>query len=94
MDNKKRVIRLIENYLNDFQKDAVEQIYGKGSKIKIHNLDFTVTNPSVLVESIIVLGEEISDDTMDRELADILIQDALNYFFPNLPVKVSMRWDV
>jgi len=94
VNNKKRVIRLIENYLNDFHKDSVEQMYGTGSKIKIHNLNFTITSPSVFIESVIVLGEEINEDVMDRDLADVLVQDALVYFFPDIPVKVSVRWDV
>ena len=43
MDNKRRLCRLIERFVNDFQGEAVESIYGKGSTIKIHTADFGVT---------------------------------------------------
>ena len=43
MDNKRRLCRLIERFVNDFQGEAVESIYGKGSTIKIHTVDFGVT---------------------------------------------------
>ena len=35
MDNKRRIYRLLERYINEFKKDAVESFYGKGSTIKI-----------------------------------------------------------
>lgn len=94
MDKKKTAIRLIESYINDQRKEDVESMYGKGTQIKIHNIDFTISNPSVLIESVILLGEEINEEVMDRDLADILIQDALVYFYSDLPIKVSIRWDV
>lgn len=94
MSRKKRIFRLIEYYLNDYEKDAVEEIYGKGSKIKIHDIFYSTNLKSVMVEAIIVLGDIISEETLDRSLADILIQDALVYFYPDEPIKVSVRYDV
>ena len=40
---KKRLSKLIEIYINDFKKYAVEEIYGKGSVIKIKNIDYITT---------------------------------------------------
>ena len=37
-DKKRRLYRLIEVYINEFRGDAVEEMYGKGTKIKIHNI--------------------------------------------------------
>jgi len=94
IDKKQRLFRLIESYLNEFKGDAVEEVYGKGTKIKIHTINFSVTSKSVILESVIVLGETINESVMDRSLADILIQDALIYFFPDYHIKTYVRFDV
>jgi len=94
IDKKQRLFRLIESYLNEFKGDAVEEVYGKGTKIKIHTINFSVTSKSVVLESVIILGETINESVMDRTLADILIQDALIYFFPDYHIKTYVRFDV
>ena len=38
LDKKRRLFRLIETYINDYQREAVEEMYGVGAKIKIHNI--------------------------------------------------------
>jgi len=91
---KQRLFRLIELYLNEFKGDAVEEVYGKGTKIKIHTINFGVTSKSLLIESVIILGDTINQSVMDRTLADILIQDALVYFFPDYDIKTYVRFDV
>ena len=94
LDKKRRLFRLIENYINDYQGGAVQEMYGKGSYIKIHNLNFSVTQQSVLLEAVIVLGDLITEEHIDRTLADVLIQDAIIYFFPECSVKTYVRFDV
>jgi len=94
LDKKRRLFRLIENYINDYQGGAVQEMYGKGSYIKIHNLNFSVTQQSVLLEAVIVLGDLITEEHIDRKLADVLIQDAIIYFFPECSVKTYVRFDV
>jgi hypothetical protein len=49
---------------------------------------------SVLFEIVIVLGETINESVMDKSLAEILIQDALVYFFPDQKIKTYVRFDV
>ena len=49
---------------------------------------------AILFEVVIVLGNTISEEVMDRKLADILVQDALTYFFPDQSIKTYVRWDV
>lgn len=93
-DKKRRLFRLIENYMNDFQKEAVESVYGKGTYIKIHSMSESISQKALLFEVVIVLGDTISEQVMDRQLADILIQDALVYFFPDQSIKTYVRWDV
>lgn len=94
VDKKKRMCRLIEWYVNDFRGDAVEEMYGNGTKIKIHNLNFSITEKSVLVEAVIVLGDTINEESLNRAMADYLIQDAFTYIFPDISTKCMVRWDV
>jgi hypothetical protein len=94
MDNKRRLYRLIEAYLNEFKGNDVELIYGKGSKIKVHTVTFVISDNSVLVEVIVLLGETINEEILDTSLAEILIRDALVYFFPEQQIKTLIRWDV
>ena len=93
MDPKKRLFRLIEVYLNEYRKNEVEEIYGKGTKIKIHTISHSITTNSLLIEAVIYLGDIITEEVMDRELADIIIQEALDYFYPECSIKTMVRWD-
>lgn len=94
MDNKRRLYRLIEKYINDFKGDAVESIYGKGSSIKIHTINFGVTNKTMMLEAIVILGDTINEEIIDNTLAEVLIQDSMVYFFPEHQVKTYIRFDV
>jgi len=93
MDRKRRIFRLIEVYLNDFRGFAIEEMYGKGTKIKIHSISDSIRDKSLLIEAVIVLGDTINEEVMDRELADVIIQDALMYFYPEYSIKTMVRWD-
>lgn len=79
-DKKRKIYGLIEYYINDFRGVAIQEVYGTGTKIKIHNLDYTTQGKFVLVEAKIILGEIISEQVMERELIDYVIQDASNLF--------------
>ena len=94
MDEKKRFIRLLELYINSHRGYAVEEMYGKGTIIKIHDVNFSPTQKSVVIEAVIILGDVISEEILDRELADVLIQDAIPLFFSDYSVKTMVRWDV
>jgi len=93
LDKKRRLFRLIESYINDFQKEAVEEMYGVGTKIKIHSMSESYAQNAILFEAIIILGDTITEQVMDRKLADVLIQDAMIYFFPDQSIKTMVRWD-
>lgn len=93
-DKKRRLYSLIESYINDFQGKSVQEMYGKGARIKIHNINFSVTERTILMESVIILGELITEEHMDRALADVLIQNAMVYFFPECSIKTYIRFDV
>jgi hypothetical protein len=94
VDNKRRLYRLIEAYLNGFKGDLVESIYGNKSRIKVHTVTFGVSDNSVLVELVVILGDVINEEILDTSLTEILIQDALVYFFPEKTIKTIIRWDV
>jgi transcriptional regulator CtsR len=92
MNNKRRVYRLLEHYINDCNKESVEGWYGKGSVIKIHNMNFT-QQKSVVIEIVIVLGDVISEAVMDERMASLLISEGLVYFFPGLSIHLIHSWD-
>jgi hypothetical protein len=94
LDKKQRLFRLIENYMNDFQGNAVQEMYGEGARIKVHSMNESYSEKSVLFEIVIVLGNTINESVMDKTLANILIQDALVYFFPDQKIKTYVRFDV
>lgn len=94
IDKKRRLFRLIESYMNDFQGDAVQEMYGDGARIKVHSMTDSYSTKSVLFEIVIILGTTINESMMDKTLATILIQDALVYFFPDQNVKTYIRFDV
>lgn len=91
---KKRFFRLIEVYLNEFKSSSVEEFYGKNTKIKIHAITHIITTNSLLIEAVIYLGDIINEEIMDVILADILIQEALVYFYPECSIKTMITWDV
>jgi hypothetical protein len=80
--------------MNDFQGDSVQEMYGDGSKIKVHSMNESYSEKSILFEIVIVLGNTINESVMDKTLANILIQDALVYFFPDQKIKTYVRFDV
>jgi len=92
---KDKLKNMMEKYLNVIKKNEIETMYGKGTYVKIHTINFGVTSPSIIIESVIILGNEINEETLDRRLVDYLIQDSIPYFFPEIEsVRVMTRFDV
>ena len=94
MKDKERIIRILEHYINVIKKSDVQTMYGSGSKIAITNLDYSITSKSLYIEAKIILGDEINESLLDRYLADVLITDAVSYLYNDIPVKVSVNFDV
>lgn len=94
MKDKDRIIRILEHYINVLKKDEVELMYGQNSRIQIKNLDYSITSKSLYIEAKIILGDIIDESVLDRSLADLLIQDSLVYVYDDVPVKVSIDYDV
>ena len=67
MDRKRNLFRLMETYMNDFRGDAVQEMYGKGSKIKIHSMSHGLSTDMILFELVIELGETINESVMNSE---------------------------
>lgn len=94
-DKKQRFFRLLESYINDYQKDAVELMYGKGSKIKVHNWSHNNKGDTFLFELIIELGDVINESVMDKTMSEVLLRNALVYFYPETQnVKCIVRFEV
>ena len=94
MDNKRRLYRLIEGYLNEYKKDVVESFYGKGSSIKINRVDFCVNKNYVSIDAKILLGKTISEEIIDVSLVRVLIEDSMVYFFPDSQINTCISFDV
>lgn len=94
MDKKHGLIRIVDYYVNTFKKKDVELMYGKGSKIEILQFEYSTNLKSLFVEAKIILGEEINESVMDRSLADVIISDAITYIYNDVPVKISVDFDV
>jgi hypothetical protein len=90
-----KIKNMMEKYLNVIKKNEIEMMYGSDTKVKIHNIGFSVRGNAIMIEAVIVLGETINEEVLDRRLVDYLIQDMMPYFFPEIQaVKVMTRWDV
>lgn len=94
MDNKRRLYRLIEGYLNDYKKDVVELFYGEGTYIKVNSITFGTTKNYVLIDASVKLGETITEDVIDESMAKILIEDSMVYFFPDSDIRTLIDFDV
>ena len=95
LDKKRKFFRLLELYINESQKESVESMYGKNSKIKIHNWTYTVKGDKILFELVIILGDVINESVMDTGMAEILLKDALVYFYPEIEnINCMVRFDV
>jgi hypothetical protein len=80
--------------MNDFHGDAVREVYGDGAEIKVHSMNHSYSENAILFEIVVFLGNTINESVMDKSLANILIQDALVYFFPDQKIKTYVRFDV
>lgn len=94
MRDKARIFRILEFYINNFRRFDVEESYGKNAEIKIKDFNYSTHNKAIYLEAKIVLVNVINESVLDRLTADILIQDALIYLYPDLPVKISIDYDV
>jgi hypothetical protein len=95
LDKKRRFYRLLETYMNDSRKEDLELMYGKDSKIKVHNWTHNTKGDQFIFELIVILGNTINESVMDKNLAEILLKDALQYFYPEV-IKICyiVRFDV
>lgn len=85
---------LLEKFINEGKKDVLETHYGKNTTVKIPNINFGITSKSLIVECVIVLGDMINEDVIERKYIDYLVNSACDYFFGGYSVKVMIRWDV
>ena len=94
-DKKRRFYRLLETYMNESRKEDVELMYGKDAKIKIHNWTHNVKGDQFIFELIVVLGDTINESVIDTSLAEVLLEDALVYFYPEVKkISCMVRFDV
>ena len=94
-DKKRRFYRLLETYMNDSRKEDLELMYGKGSKIKVHNWTHNTKGDTFIFELIVVLGDTINESVIDKNMADALLKESLQFFYPEVKnVNCMVRFDV
>jgi hypothetical protein len=81
--------------MNDSRKEDLELMYGSGSKIKVHNWTHNEKGDTFIFELIVVLGDTINESVIDTNLAEVLLEDALVYFYPEVKkISCMVRFDV
>jgi hypothetical protein len=93
MDKKKRIIQIMEVYLNELKLSFIEDIYGKGTKIKIKNINEVLTTKSLMVDVVVTLGEVINEEILDTSAAEVIIEDMMTFFYPEYKIKTIVSWD-
>lgn len=93
LDKKRRIFRLIEFHINEFNSKLVETFYGKNAKLKIHSMSESLANKTLLFEVVITLGDIITENSLDEKPAHILVEEALFWFFPQHQIKTLIRWE-
>jgi hypothetical protein len=93
MGLKRKLIKIMNRYIDENFVGDIESFYGKGSKIKVKNLTESYTCNSILIDAVIILGEEINEDVMHVELCDLLLRESLEPIYPNVHVKTMISWD-
>jgi hypothetical protein len=94
MDRKKKFCSLFEKLINNKRKVLISDAYGNNSYIQIRNFNYSISNPSILIEATIILKDEINSDILDISVADFVIQESIPYFFSDVPTKTMINWDV
>jgi hypothetical protein len=84
----------MNRYLAESCQDTIDSFYGVGSKIKVKNLSYSLSNNLILVEVKIELGEVISEEVMENEMCDLLIRETIEPIYPEQHIKVMISWDV
>jgi hypothetical protein len=84
----------MNRYLAESCQDTIDSFYGIGTKIKVKNLSYSLSNNLILVEVKIELGEVISEEVMENEMCDLLIRETIEPIYPEQHIKVMISWDV
>lgn len=83
----------MNRYLAENYQDTIDSYYGIGTKIKVKNLSYSLSNNLILVEVKIELGEVISEEVMENEMCDLLIRETIEPIYPEQHIKVMISWD-
>jgi hypothetical protein len=57
-------------------------------------MTYSITNKTLLFEIVVKFGNSIQEEYMDNEMANVLLQEAIVYFFPEHRVSSYVRFDV
>jgi hypothetical protein len=92
---KNAISKIIELYINKHCKESLDIFYGEGTKIKVKSINESVRNKILLVELIVYLNGEITEDILDTSLVEILLKESSAFFLQGgYKIIPMVTWDV
>jgi hypothetical protein len=94
MDNRRKIYRIIERHVNKKRKESLESFYGINTKIKVNHINFGITSKSVIIDCIVNLGDEISEEILIPDMVDALVKEIVFIIYSDLKIYVQVSWDI
>jgi hypothetical protein len=94
MDNRRKIYRIIERHVNKKNKESLESFYGKNTKIKVKHINFGITSKSVIIDCVVKLGDEISEEILISDMVDALVKEIAFFIYPDLKIYIQVTWDI
>lgn len=85
--------RLFEKVLNDVIKERIEIYYGVGTKIKIRDFIFSYTKKECIIDAVVILGSNISDDLMEDSPLIVEITELTEIYLEDYKIGVQIKFD-
>lgn len=93
MRKKLRICQMMESYINDVESSYIDELYGKGTKIKIQDIFYSTTTNSIVIDCKVILGDVISEELLDTSPVEIFVSNAVGIFYPDKKLSITVSWD-
>lgn len=95
LTEKRRIMRILEKYINEGERKNLELFYGINSRLKIRDYGFSTNMNCYFFDVIILLGESVNEDYMEDIFANELISESLKVLFSeDKKVSIIVKFDV
>lgn len=93
MDRKTKFYKLLEIFINETKKKELEEYYGEGTKLFIKRIDRSPSQNNCTIEVQVLLGRNIKEEYLESAFADVLVNKAFKFFYPEFKVSTIVSWD-